>query len=288
MRLKLDFKKLIIILFVIFTSSILSKNFLWEVKSKTSKVYILGSIHVGKKSSFPLNINIENAFNETKNLAVEVDIDSVDPMSLMKYMVYSDSNSLASSLVPEVYLKLIKLFDEVGLPEIVYSKLKPWAAIMMAQQLSMKSEGLSAENGIDKYFMDKARGKKNIISLETAEYQMSILEEFDKVSNEFVEYSLKDMKDGNEQVEKMYDAWKVGDDEAIEQIILNEENEFPGYKSIMEKLLYKRNENMTTKIKEWLKGNQNYFVVVGAGHLVGNRGIINLLKQNKVYEIEQK
>ncbi len=288
MKQKLFYKVSIYILFLFLSLNLYSKNFMWEVKSNSTTIYLLGSIHVGKSGTFPLNNVIENAFTNSSNLVVEVDIDSINPMSLMKYMVYSDSNTLQSNLKPEVYIKLVKLFDEIGLPELLYTKLKPWAAIMMAQQFSMKESGVSAENGIDKYFIDKARGNKKIISLETAEYQMSILEEFDKVSNEFVEYSLKDFKNENDQIDNMFKAWKNGNESEIEKIINEEENDFPSYKSIMEKLLYNRNINMTSKIGDWLKGNETYFVVVGAGHLVGNRGIVNLLRKNKELSIIQK
>lgn len=287
MTIKANFKILFVLLFIFINNSF-SKNFLWEVKSNTTTIYLLGSIHVGKEGTFPLNSEIENAFDKSKNLVVEVDIDSVNPMSLMQYMVFQDTNTLESSLKPEVYNKLVKMFDEIGLPPLVYSKLKPWAAVMMAQQFSMKSDGVTAENGIDKYFMGKARGKKNVISLETAEYQMSILEEFDKISNEFVEYSLKDLKENSNQVDEMFKAWRNGDDAGIEKIINSEVEDFPSYKSIMEKLLYKRNINMSTKITEWLKGTDTFFVVVGAGHLVGERGIVNLLKKSKDYKIIQK
>ncbi len=53
------------------------KNFLWEVKSDSSTVYLLGSIHIGKKEMYPLNLIIENAFDECNNLVVEVDIKDI-------------------------------------------------------------------------------------------------------------------------------------------------------------------------------------------------------------------
>ena len=44
---------------------------------------------------------------------------------------------------------------------------------------------------------------------------------------------------------------------------------------------------MTKKIEEYLTAKRTYFVVVGAGHLVGDKGIIELLKAKKKYKIDQ-
>jgi len=55
---------------------------------------------------------------------------------------------------------------------------------------------------------------------------------------------------------------------------------------VYEKLLYERNNTMATRIEGFLKAGGRYFVVVGAGHLVGKKGIIELLKK-KGYPVEQ-
>jgi uncharacterized protein YbaP (TraB family) len=53
-----------------------------------------------------------------------------------------------------------------------------------------------------------------------------------------------------------------------------------------EKLLYTRNKNMVSKITEYLQTHETYFVIVGAGHLVGERGIVELLRK-RGYLVEQ-
>jgi uncharacterized protein YbaP (TraB family) len=55
---------------------------------------------------------------------------------------------------------------------------------------------------------------------------------------------------------------------------------------IYEKLVIERNRKMVSKIEEYLKEKETFFVIVGAGHLVGNQGIIELLK-GKGFLLEQ-
>lgn len=280
------------------------KSFLWEVKSDKTTIYLLGSIHIGKESLFPLKPVIEDAFKKSQNLALELDITNVNPFELIKYMTFQDTNTLQSSLKPENYNRIAKVFKENSVPEMVYHKLKPWAAVMMAQQLGYGEKGYSSGAGIDMYFLNRAKGvgeyaakdsaagtpqKKNVLELETAEFQLKLFDDFNAVSNSFVEYSLEEIEstsDSNE-LDRIYNAWQKGDTKEIEELIIDSQDKFPEYKGIMDNLLYKRNVSMTDKINEWLKTNETYFVVVGAAHLVGSKGIVELLKKSNRYTIKQ-
>src|SRR4030042_5639045 len=77
----------ILLIFFLFTSSIYArdavsknqKNFLWKVQSKTGTVYMLGSIHLLKKESYPLHEKIENVFDKSSVLVVEAHINDIGP-----------------------------------------------------------------------------------------------------------------------------------------------------------------------------------------------------------------
>lgn len=280
------------------------KSFIWEVKSDKTTIYLLGSVHIGKESLFPLKPVIEDAFKKSNNLAVELDITNINPFELIKYMTFQDTNTLQSSLSPVNYERIAKVFKENSVPEMVYYKLKPWAAVMMAQQLGYGEKGYSAGAGIDMYFLNRAKGvgeyaakdsaagapqKKNVLELETAEFQLKLFDEFNSASNSFVEYSMEEIENSSDsnELDRIYKSWQKGDPNEIEELIMDSQNKFPEYKNIMESLLYKRNISMAAKIDEWLNNNETYFVVVGAAHLVGKKGIVELLTQANKYKIKQ-
>jgi uncharacterized protein YbaP (TraB family) len=81
-------------------------------------------------------------------------------------------------------------------------------------------------------------------------------------------------------------AWKTGDVKNMESIATKPLAEDKNLSSLYEKLIYERNRNMVLRIEEFLKTKETYFVVVGAGHLVGKKGIIEMLK-GKGYHVEQ-
>ena len=83
----LIFSLLVIFLLAVFAQDSFSqsqKSFLWQVQSKTNTVYVLGSIHYLKKEMYPLDEEIEKAFEQADVLAVEADVTNVEKVDVQK------------------------------------------------------------------------------------------------------------------------------------------------------------------------------------------------------------
>jgi uncharacterized protein YbaP (TraB family) len=72
----------------------------------------------------------------------------------------------------------------------------------------------------------------------------------------------------------------------MESIMTKYAKEDRGLSSAYEKLVYERNRNMAGKIEAYLKTKGTYFVITGAAHLVGEKGIIEILR-GKGYRVVQ-
>ncbi len=262
------------------------KLFLWKISSDNSTVYLLGSIHLAKESLYPLDNKIESAFSESDNLVVEINVNNVNPFELLKKVMYQDDNTLENNVSKEVYSQLKSMFDKHRVPASAYAKAHPWFATVMLVNLELASSGYDEKNGIDQHFLNKADEKK-ILELESMEEQLSVFSEFDKYPGEFVEYSLTDLKNTTEQVDELYDAWKSGDTKHFEKLIDIPTEGNPNLEKILKKLIEERNYKMTDKITGYLESGSKYFVVVGAGHIIGKTGILSLLKEKNKYKIEQ-
>jgi uncharacterized protein YbaP (TraB family) len=82
--------------------------------------------------------------------------------------------------------------------------------------------------------------------------------------------------------------WKQGNDELMDKLLFEDAlTEYPAFTAIYDRLFYARNNQMTSKIETMLKRQGKFFVVVGSGHLVGDKGIVNLLKE-KGYVVERR
>jgi len=273
-----------------YTFSYAQKSFLWRVQSKRSTVYILGSIHLLKKDIYPLSRTIENAFEKSDFLAVEADINDIGRLNIQKLMesaFYSGNDTLEKHVSRSTFDTIKEQTERLGLPvEFVYNQ-KPWFLGLTLSSVELMKAGYDPNYGMDKYFLSKAAGMKKILELESLDYQIDLLSSLNDDEQElFLLYTLKDLKILTQEVDNLVEAWQAGAVESMERTVTKSFTEDRRFSGIYDKLIYKRNRNMALKIEGFLKTNGNYFVVVGAAHLLGDRGIVQLLK-GRGYSVEQ-
>ena len=167
----------------------------------------------------------------------------------------------------------------LGLALESVSRQKPWFLALSLASLEFIKLGFDPNYGIDRYFLSKATAKKKILELESFDYQINLFSQFsEKDQDLLLLYMLRDIKVLEQELDKLLQAWTSGDTKAIESIITRSVSEDKKLTPIYEKLIYERNRNMASKIEDYLKTKESYFVIVGAGHLVGSQGIIEILK----------
>lgn len=266
------------------------KCFLWRVQSKTSTVYLLGSIHIFKKEGYPLNRKIENAFDQSDILAVEANIadtGKMDVQRLMEIAFYPENETLEKHVSKETYELVKKELGGSGIALELINKQKPWFLSATLASLELLKLGYDPDSGIDMYFLSKAQGKKRIIELEGLDDQLNLLSRLSDQDQElFLLYTVKDLDILGREMDRLIHAWSSGDTKGVEAIMTKSVIEDRRFSSLYEKLIYERNRNMASRIEDLLRGKETYFVIVGAGHLVGDKGMIERLK-GKGYLIEQ-
>jgi uncharacterized protein len=267
------------------------KTFLWSVRSKTSTVYVLGSVHFLKQESYPLNPAIEAAFDRSSILAVEANVSDpskADLQNLMSRAVYPDNDALDRHLSPQTYREAEKEAERIGLPIELIQKQKPWYLALTLEALELMHLGFDPRYGVDVHFLSRAAtSKKKVVELESIDEQINLLSGFSDSDQELLLlYTLKSLNVLSREINSIVKAWTTGDARGVESILTQSIREEPKLAPMMRKLLDDRNVKMVSKIEGFLKTSQTYFVVVGAGHLVGNKGIVNLLKE-RGYPVQQ-
>jgi uncharacterized protein YbaP (TraB family) len=152
--------------------------------------------------------------------------------------------------------------------------------------VELKKMGLDSEYGLDKHFFTLARqsGKK-IVALETVDFQMDLMTGFSKEEGELlVKTTLRDVDTLQNDLGDMLKAWQTGDAVKLEKLLNEAKADAP---IIFKRLVTDRNRNWLPKIEELVNGKENSIVIVGAGHLVGNESVVDLLKK-KGYKISQE
>ncbi|HIC44016.1 MAG TPA: TraB/GumN family protein [Sulfurimonas sp.] len=274
-------------LLFILSLSLEAKSLLYKVSSKTSTVYILGSIHLAKPELYPLAPEIEKAYRSSDVLVLELDPTSAESSaSIQKSMfslgLYPQGKSLSSQLSSKTYTALKHYAAKTGIQLDQMEGMRPWVVMLQLSVVEMMRLGYSPELGIDQHFLKKAKkDKKSIIELETAQEQMAVLSKDDKdFQDKLLFYTLKDMKELEPILNEMFISWKKGDASSFDEMMSKSIKEDPSLIIIYDDIITKRNYTMTARIEGFLKTKKNYFVVVGSGHVVGKEGIISLLKKH--------
>ena len=265
-----------------------SKSFLWKVQSKKNAVYILGSVHFLKKEHYPLPKAIEDAFADAKRLVLEIDIEGLGleiTQRMMLKAIYDNGKTLQESISKEAFTLAGKRAKELGLDIYMLNQFEPWYVALTLATLKLQNLGFNPNYGVDKYFSMKAKETgKEIASLETLEYQIDLFDRMSPATQELLLLqTLRDLDVMEKEFNRIIGAWAGGDAKTLEALLLKSFREFP---EIHQKLVSERNRNWLHKIENFLAHNENFIVVVGAGHLVGKDGVIELLKE-KGYLVEQ-
>lgn len=262
-------------------------SFLWRASSGDRSVYLLGSIHFMKEDAYPLDPSIENAFDKSGTLLFETDIDQMGKaaVSLMAAGSLDGETTLADVVPKELYDEVSKRLDDLGLGIGGFKKMKPWmAALSLTSFELMRADYLGSE-GVDAYFSARAKAAgKPQHGLETIDFQVSLFADMSAdESVEFLRYALADLDTMIPLVDEIVVAWKKGDVARIEDLLIEG---FEGHEALYERLVTDRNRRWLPRIEELFRADTDAMVVVGSLHLVGEKGLIELLEA-KGYDVEQ-
>ena len=147
------------------------------------------------------------------------------------------------------------------------------------QQQAIQQAGYQASLGIDQHFIELAKNKQLAISyLETPEQQLTYLARLGDVEDDFLESTLKQINKVSDELPDLIAAWENGDRNKI-QALLDDDDTSPELQTYLEQHLIKeRNQSWIPKIIA--QTSQRNFMVVGAMHLYGHDGLLQMLEQN--------
>jgi hypothetical protein len=266
-----------------------TKHLLWEVTSPTNTVYIAGSVHLLKEGANPLSAVYEQAFSKTKKLVLEVDPalmnqPTTQQMTLAKAL-YPVGRSLKKSIPKKTFYLVNETAKTLGVNMEALNQYKPWFVAITLTTLQFQKLGFNPEYGVDVYFYKKAQQTgKQVVGFETPEFQINLFADMpSKTQNKLLLQTLEDMNIMENEFTSLISAWENGDLTQLEKILLES---FNGYPEIFENIIAKRNRNWEKRIKTILNGSEPCFIVVGAGHLLGKKGLINLLAKH-CYSMKQ-
>ncbi|MBN2214965.1 MAG: TraB/GumN family protein [Bacteroidales bacterium] len=251
---------------------------LWKISGKEIRdtSYIYGTIHLRDKRVFAFADTVLCYMDLCDMLVLELDL---NPLNLLQYthlMMLPADSTLYDVFQPDdlaVIRETVK--KTTGLDFAALEKLKPVILFSLVMQHQMKGD---MSFTLDEYLYQKGveRGKE-IVGLETFEQQLRLLE---TIPLEIITGYLKDPLKDKKELELMICKYLESDIDELLLIMQKDETMV----ALKREFLDNRNRKMAENIDELIHDN-SILVAVGAGHLAGNDGLINLLIQ-RGYNVE--
>jgi len=257
----------------------------WRVESATQPrgaAWLLGSVHAATPD-ITLDGAVDDAFAHSEALVIEADITSLggDAFGAMERILQMallpEGETLDQVLTRPTWDQLTEFLRARGQPTEAYRRFEPWLVMTMVTSYLFAEAGLPPSGGVDLRFTSQAEGRMPIVALETPELQLSLL---DSLPLDTQARMLREMLGKQEALRdetlRLYEAWRLGDLAWIESHT-TAGNRDPKLRDFHERVFLARNRKMAERIDGLLREERVWFVVVGAGHMVGEEGIPALL-----------
>ena len=260
-----------------------NNTLLWQISGNglQQPSYLFGTIHMLCKDDAVLSDSLKKVIRNCNEVYLEVDMDNLfEIMNLMTHLRMRNDTTLADLMSKEDYNKVKIFFEQKGgmLPFSMLETYKPFLAVSTLQESAVPCESAVA---MEQLIMEEAKkNSKDIKGLETMAYQAGIFDSIPyKIQAEqlirYVDSSATEKDQENKEFNELADAYKNQDLNKLEE--LSNKNDI-GVSNFADLLLYNRNRNWVEKLKT-LMNAKPLLIAVGAGHLPGEKGVINLLRK---------
>ena len=255
---------------------------LWKISGNglSKPSYLFGTIHMLCKDDAILSDSLKNVIRNVKEVYFEVDLDNMfEMLGVLGKMKMNGDTTLQDLLSEADYEKVKNYFEQKGsmLPFSLLETYKPMLAASTLQEGGLPCESTAMMEQV--IMMEAKENNKTIRGLESMGYQASVLDSipYKLQAEQLVSYINNALQGGDEDKElsEMLNAYKNQDLKKLEEMLMKSDPSISNYTDV---LLYNRNRNWVQKLRE-LMPEKPLLIAVGAGHLPGKDGCINLLRQ---------
>jgi len=257
---------------------------MWRIADADSEVVIFGSFHL-----LPADVKwrtpaFEDAMARTETTMLEADVTSPEAQGKMgalvqKYGFNEPGVTLSGLLGPDRAKRFAEVAGKYGAPMAAIENYRPWFAILSLSVVAMQQAGYSPDSGVEKVVLAEAGKQGDALDFfESAEDQILALTKLDgddMLAN--VDLTLDQLEDFGAYSKKMLNAWRTGDGAAIEAMMIEGIRESSS--DAFDALILDRNRNWAKRVDAIMKGEGDYFMAVGVGHLFGKDSLIDLLEK---------
>ena len=248
---------------------------LWKIEGNGIKTsYLYGTFHMLPQKDFVLKESVKNSFEKAELIVMEIDMD--DPglqTEMMKNTLMKDGVTLDQLISQEDYEKVSKALAAHNMPIDAVKSMKPFLVTALMISQFIEGEPASFEGT---FVQMAATQQKKLKGLESITDQLDI---FDKIPYKDQAEDLLELVEERDRMSELFSqliqSYHDQDVEGIYQLTVENTNSAEEAALILDQ----RNEKWIPRIGEY-SADQVVFYGVGAAHLGGPNGVINLLRES--------
>ncbi len=258
---------------------------MWQIEGNSNRIYLLGSVHVLRAQDHPIPTAIDDAYEDAEVLIMEVDMDDIDLIEMAGLVnelgMIGDGGSLQEIMGPTLYSEAVDYASQLEIPLEMLGETEPWLAAITVEQMMLLRIGFNPQYGIEFHLSAMAgKDQKEILGFETAREQLEFLDGLSMpAQRSLLMQTLQESLSIEEDINLLINAWRYGDIDYFEETLLAEMRKFP---ELYKTLVVDRNRAWVERIKKLTVEKEDYLVVVGALHLVGEDGLPALLSKQGI------
>jgi len=255
----------------------------WAVRGAHNTVYLAGSLHMLPANDPTLPAAFDRAYADSAKLVMELDLGKLDPLEAMSWMMdhgaLPEGSSLRTVLGQQRYDHLSSAAASLGLSMAAFDSQAPWVVGIELTEVAYTHEGFDPEQGVEEQLVRRAQADgKPTAGLETLPEQLSGLVTLSREDQvRMLDETVDELKDLKSETREVTDAWRHGDAAHLAALLSTEYNSLP---SLYKPLVTDRNQRWLPQVEQLLRSKDNALVVVGALHLVGPGGLLELLRKH--------
>jgi uncharacterized protein YbaP (TraB family) len=262
------------------------RGFFWEARKGERKIYLLGTVHVGRADFYPPNIEYLRRFDEATAIVVEANVFDAKRVGevVQRVAVYPEGEpGLDTRLGDELKARVTTQAKRFGLDTNRIWRMKPWMLANTLVILQATGSGYSPAYATESFLFQYATGAgKPLLEIESLELQLGIFDRSDQETQiGYLDQAVRGMESGDaeREVRRIVDAWERRDNEGAEKLIGDiHAAKSRGERFVAQQLFDARHPRMVEAIEKYTASGSVYLVAVGALHYFGPRGLLEMLR----------
>ena len=262
------------------------RGFLWEVRKGKQVAWLMGTIHVGRPEFYPLPPSRLAQLKRADAIVLEADVsDSARAIAAtQKYALYPEgAPGLETRLSPPLRQRVEAVLARNQLDPAPMMRMKPWMLGNVLALFEAAQAGYVPGLSVEAYLMRVAKSdNKPILEFEGIEQQFGLFEQAPwETQVAFLEDALKavETRGARRELNRIVQAWETADRASLERLLVEMRTQpSAGSRFTVDTILLGRHPQMVRRIETLMAGGKSYVFAVGALHLVGPQGLVDMLR----------